>query len=238
MVKTKWTDIQDGRLDKAVVIDFEGFEKMPPALCGVWIDGELEQVVFQKELEPAARYTAEKDNRRIYYKELDVFLDELIETVLDDEDRLFIAFSKRELELLQDHHKGVGDRYVNALPVAKKWREGLFPSAAEKAKANRRKWKKGLNKSKVAKNRYYNKVGFRLVDYWRLAGIKVPATHGVRKTTKWLREVLDALEKKSGLAESLSAGQKKAWTRFVNHNRRDVVNLYELLKIILEQYES
>ena len=170
MVMAKWTDIQGGRLDKAVVIDFEGFEKMPPALCGVWIDGELEQVVFQKELEPAARYTAEEEGRRVYYKNRDEFLKGLIETV-QDEGRLFIAFSERELEVLQNYDDEIGERYVNALPVARKWRIDHYPSEAEEAVENRKMWKRKLETSKEARGNYFNKVGFRLVDYLKLAKI-------------------------------------------------------------------
>ncbi len=39
----------------AIYIDFEGFQDQPPALLGILVGGEFEQVVFDRSLAEAAR---------------------------------------------------------------------------------------------------------------------------------------------------------------------------------------
>jgi len=89
--------------------------------------------------------------------------------------------------------------------------------------------------SKQARADHYDHVGTRLVDYLEELGEKVPSSHGRKKTTKWLKTVISALEKK-GDRKPLAKGQKGSWTRFLNHNKRDVEKLYVLLETILTEY--
>lgn len=40
--------------EKAIYVDFEGFEDQPPSLLGILIDGSLTQVILDSRLTPAA----------------------------------------------------------------------------------------------------------------------------------------------------------------------------------------
>jgi hypothetical protein len=232
-VENKWTDLQDGVLSRSVIIDFEGFEKKPPTLCGVLKDGEFRQVVFDEIVSPAISHTKKKDpGRLIVVEDRQDFLDSLVQMAFD-ENRKIVAFSDREQKVLGGER--VADIYIDALHIAKNWRKTLRPKSHKEAMKKQKDNSRRKKTSKQARADHYDHVGTRLVDYLEEIGEKAPSSHGRKKTTKWLKTVICALEKK-GDREPLAKGQRGSWTKFLKHNERDVKGLHKLLETILTEY--
>ncbi len=232
-VKSKWTDLQNRVLSRSVIIDFEGFKKQPPTLCGVLKDGVFTQVVFDEILSPAISLTEKNEPEwLIHFEDRQKHLDNLVEMAFG-ENRKIIAFSKHERDVLGG--KRVADIYIDALPIAETWRKTLRPKSHKEAMKKQKDNSRRKKTSKQARADHYDHVGTRLVDYLEEIGEKVPSSHGRKKTTKWLKTVISALEKK-GDRKPLAKGQKGSWMRFLNHNKRDVEKLYVLLETILTEY--
>ena len=111
------------QLDRAVFLDFESFRDGPPLFCGMLIDGQFKQVVFEVGLAKAA---AEKG---LAVCERRPHLLQIVEQA-EREDRLIVGFSTKECtDLYEVTGQQLGERYLNALSLSKKWRKKFHPSA-------------------------------------------------------------------------------------------------------------
>ncbi len=109
--------------ERAIYIDFEGFTEEPPALLGILVEDEFEQIVLQQNLKSAADF---KDLRTVSLSEI---LRELQSRCLTEK-RYLVAFSIHESEVAWEHAQmDLSHIYKNALKIAKRWkyRMGLDP---------------------------------------------------------------------------------------------------------------
>jgi len=219
---------------RAIYLDFEGFTDQPPTLCGVMVDGEFSQVVFDERLEPAVRHAQDVKGRPIQMADRDLFLRSLVERVVA-EDRRLIAFSRHELEVL-DKIEGIGDqitdRYFNALPLIKQWRERVHPNKAKEAQKYRAWYKARKATNKKACEDSHKSVGNRLVDYLPLIGIKVSTAHAPGKQTSRITAILSGLKRTKGDYAGLTPTQKGKWTKLLKHNELDVAGLEQLIRVV------
>jgi len=195
------------QIDRAIVIDFEGFMDRPPSLVGTLIDNYYRCTVFT-DVDPALTIAA--DATGCMKARLHTFLVGMIRFAIK-EGRHIAAYTERERNVFRD--LGLGDlsnspRFINIRPPAKRWRRRVYPEAARTAV-----------RTKMVKGRKV-KVGNRLVDFMPLLDQSIPSTHAVGKTTSRLRHVISQLSSKGSFA-ALTPTAKRKWTNLVKHNRRD-----------------
>lgn len=123
MAKTKnpHAVISLAEAERAIYIDCEGFKDKSPTLIGVLMDGTIEQIVFDPDLELAATRkglrisTFGAEARRIY------------ELCLQEQ-RVIVAYSEHELRLFADYADiDIGTHYRNARRIAKRWKNQVRP---------------------------------------------------------------------------------------------------------------
>ena len=195
------------QIERAIVIDFEGFMNRSPSLVGTLIDNHYRCWVFS-DVDPALGIAA--DATGCVKTRLRAFLNGLLRFAIKD-GRHIAAYSERERNVFRD--LGLGNlsnspRFINIRPPAKRWRKAVHPEAAKTAVCTRT-----IKGHKV-------KVGNRLVDFMPLLDQSIPSTHAAGKTTSRLRHVIAQLESRGSYA-ALTPTAKRKWTNLVKHNRRD-----------------
>lgn len=109
---------------RAIWIDFEGYVKEAPALIGVLIDGEFEQILLDDRFAGAASYGGAKPMRVIPGTKM---ISDLLKRAIS-EDRKIVAFSSLEKEqCLRWYGTDISSVYVNAKSVAKRWAKTVRP---------------------------------------------------------------------------------------------------------------
>jgi hypothetical protein len=199
-------------LDRAVVLDFEGFVEAPPALACELVDGREELVVFDEALIAAAR----RDGLRVL--RLERYLRDLVAR-LRREDRKLLAFSSREAQVVREvlgMDLVAEGRYLDGRPLLRHWRSKRHPEVARKVRARRARLR--------ARGKRVGTEGNRLIDYAALAGIAVPRSHAHGHSTSRLRHVRDQLASR-GAFENLTPTAKGKWTKLLNHVRFDCTGL-------------
>jgi hypothetical protein len=111
--KKQFSDITHAEAERAIYIDFEGFEKKAPHLIGVLIDDTYQSIVLDPELALAAEA-----------KQLPVMgLEDVVESLLRQsvqEDRYIVGFSYHEKDtVLKYAGIDISHRYRDAHKVAK-----------------------------------------------------------------------------------------------------------------------
>jgi len=195
------------QINRAIVMDFEGFMDRLPSLAGTLIDDYYRCTVFT-DVDPALAIAA--DATGCMKAHLHTFLEGLIRFAIQ-EGRHIAAYTEREHNVFRD--LGLGDlsnspRFINIRPPAKRWRRRVHPEAAKTAVH-----------TKIVKG-YKVKIGNRLVDFMPLLGQNVPRTHAAGKTTARLRHVIGQLNTRGSYA-ALTPTAKGKWTNLLKHNRRD-----------------
>lgn len=107
---------------RAIYIDFEGYVKEAPALIGILIDDEFEQIVLDEKFRAAAAY---KDPIAVIPGET-VISDLLARSI--SEDRKIVAFSTLEKEqCMRWYGIDISQRYVNAKSIVGRWARKVYP---------------------------------------------------------------------------------------------------------------
>ena len=112
--------------ERAIYIDFEGFEAREPSLIGVSIDSHFEQVILSISLRSAAKAKglAIRDGKE--------YLNELFNLAIK-ENRKIVAFSSHEKEQCHKWYGlNISQVYVNANLIAKAWYRKTYPLPREK----------------------------------------------------------------------------------------------------------
>jgi hypothetical protein len=162
MKKIKRFQVRQG-----IYLDFEGFEEQKPALAGVLIDDNFQQVV----LDPALKNAAEAKELRI--ESLDSLIDRLL-AECERNSRFIIAFSIYEQDVIRrELGIDISTRYKNALRFARRWKAKYLPEVT-------------LEKNSLDEFLQLPEVGY-----------EVPGHLEKGQATKWLRSVLGGLEKRS-----------------------------------------
>lgn len=106
----------------AIYMDFEGYVKEAPALIGILIEDDFEQIVLDEKFRGAAAY---KDPIDVIPGET-VISDLLARSI--SEDRKIIAFSSLEKEqCMRWYGIDISQRYVNAKSIAGLWARKVNP---------------------------------------------------------------------------------------------------------------
>lgn len=114
------SSISKEEAERAIYIDFEGFEDMSPTMLGILIEESFEQVVFDEALKPAAL----KKNMRMNSIEAEIV--NLIRTC-NNENRLIVAYSQHEFNIIREYaNQDISQYYRDARMIAKKWRNRLY----------------------------------------------------------------------------------------------------------------
>lgn len=117
--KKQFSDITHAEAERAIYIDFEGFEKKAPHLIGVLIEDTYQSIVLETELALAAEA-----------KQLPVMgLEDVVESLLRQsvqEDRYIVGFSYHEKDTVLEYAGiDISHRYRDAHKVAKTWANRL-----------------------------------------------------------------------------------------------------------------
>lgn len=115
MAITDDAHISSEEIERAIYLDFEGFQETPPAMAGILCADHFEQVVFDDALQSAAI----EANCRVEY--LDDEMRRLL-TKCHDEKRRLVAFSQFEKDGCQLYADvDLGEVYCDGRKVAKRW---------------------------------------------------------------------------------------------------------------------
>ena len=196
---------------RALHLDFEGFKNGPPVFAGVRVDGGWTATVFgdvAPNLVPAA------EAKGLPVATLDAFLHETIERAVA-EDRVITGFSTREFMVFAE--RGVASehlrsRFVNLLPLGRRWRRETHPEVDAGVKASRAR--------RTRAGRWVGGHGNTLLDFARLLEAPRRASYGKGCTTSRLRHVMSQVERRGGYSR-LTPTAKGKWTRVLQHNETD-----------------
>ena len=197
-------------IDAGCYIDFEGFagnehQKFPPpALIGVFRDGNFKQVVFTEKyrwaaLDPGVSHLVEYRPDRAEY------LSELANST--SQNKPLFAFSYYEKNIIEFQVKhSIEKRYRNVLGISKK----CFNSKPE-----------------AFPERSSNKLNT-LMGITKTLGVSIPEKLPKGGVTSRLRDVRDYSHTRQAWANA-PAGIKKKWREVLEHNRSDCECLHEVL---------
>lgn len=201
---------------RAIYIDFECLKGRPPrpphpALLGVLRGSEeesFEQIITDERLAPA-----KVANKRTRVATLSATVDALIAEAKEGQRRIVgWSFFDRDrlIEARPDRAGDINALYVNALHVARPWRQVIhpgFPIEREDPFAP----KHTLDK------------------YATLAGYQ--CTLGFRDATpaKWIRHTLDQLEATNGRYRQTTKQTKRDWHDLLEYNRHDCLTLRHIV---------
>ncbi|MCP3859007.1 MAG: hypothetical protein GY704_05095 [Phycisphaeraceae bacterium] len=196
---------------RALHLDFEGFKNGPPVFAGVRVDGGWTATVFgdvAPDLVPAA------EAKGLPVATLDAFLDKTAERAVA-EDRVVTGFSTREFMVFEE--RGVAadhlrSRFVNLLPLGRRWRRETHPAAEARVKAVRARRKRS--------GRWVGGHGNTLLDFAKLLEAPRRASYGKGCTTSRLRHVMAQVERRGDFSR-LTPTAKGKWTRVLQHNETD-----------------
>ena len=206
---------------RAIYIDFEGFEEEPPSLFGwVWAIGKKAtdsnlacvQDIHDKSLQRlvgAAEIPEGSVNR---YKQRPFSVGQAINELVrlaDKQDRLIVSWSTHELNKIAESELSPGLLRLFKL----NYRDG---------KATAKKWFQQLGLSTASQSN-------QLVRYLDHAGYPMPDTYRLGETTKRLRSVLGGI-KTRGSYTKLTAHQQECWRGLLDHNFVDCHGLRQVTK--------
>lgn len=102
--------------ERAIYLDFEGFEDQTPSLLGILIGDWLEQDVFDPSLKLAA------DAKHLRLTTLDEAVDRILSMSLE-QDRLIVGYSQHEKDVIRTFaQRELNGRYRDARMIAKRWK--------------------------------------------------------------------------------------------------------------------
>jgi len=193
--------------ERAIFLDFEGFEDTLPTFVGIRVDNKFTQLVFDSDLDQAARFhgLAVVDGK--------AYLDSLIETARA-ENRRIVGFSSHEKNVIKDFFQSdIEDLYADARFLAKFLRGTLLKDVEKKPK-DLTSYLYALNYPK--KDRAIKKTTSRI---------------------KAVKEMLASRRLKCGeLAyEKCTPTVKAKWTKVLQHNDDDVNGMVFLIQKYIEE---
>jgi len=210
-----------------IYIDFEGTVEDPPVLLGLMFsrngDDYFEQLVFDPRLKSAAEAKAPdgtKDRHCIYVPSLEDALARVLNYSKTYERKIF-AWSTREQKVIADsnldHISKSELAVVNALGIARKWA------------------RKHFNVSKLPRTKRSSK--YALSNFSNFLGFTVPKAFGPGNSASRLRYVQGQISKR-GEFQNLTGVTKAKWTKFLKHNKYDLILTKKVMSRISEEIPS
>ncbi len=201
-------------MNDPIVVDFEGFTGKPPVLVGVLVDGVFAQTAFT-DVEPALAMAAQA--KGLACVEFAGFCRGLVERARAER-RAICGFSIREKQCIAE---ALGEawpadvEYLDAKRCAKSWGRHQYPG--ERARLKRIVDRRRRRNAWVPRG-----YGNRLVDFVRLAGVRIPSNYAHGRVAATLRRIIEQARSKPSYVE-FAPGAKRSWTRLLEHNRMDCV---------------
>lgn len=195
---------------RAIFIDFETVKTDPPqpALLGVLIGsgGEaLEQVILDPRLAPARRAKPLRTRAATAGDAVDTVLN-----LARVEDVPIVGWSNfdrdRLIDARPDLASEIRDRYVNALPIARRWRQKVHPHYP-------------IPKAGPFAARHT------LDKYARLAGYDQVRILEKGRPAHWIRHTLQQLAANDGRYRGITPEAKRDWHQLLEYNRHDLLAL-------------
>ena len=119
---TLMRQISVDQAQRGIYIDFEGFKDKPPAIIGLFIDGNFKQVVLDSDFKHAARA------KGLPVEDLHQVVERL-KADCEQEGRCIIPLSTYELSLIERVCSiDISRYYKNGLAIAKRWRWHFHPN--------------------------------------------------------------------------------------------------------------
>ncbi|MAD19985.1 MAG: hypothetical protein CMJ52_07210 [Planctomycetaceae bacterium] len=196
---------------RALHLDFEGFAKGPPVFAGIRVDDGWSATVFgdvAPGLVPAA------DAKGLVVANLDAFLRETVDRAVT-EHRVVTGFSMREFQVFEERGvfpEDLRPRFVNLLPLARRWRREVHPDADSRVQVARSRRRRT--------GRWVGGHGNTLLDFARLLSAPSPVSYGRGCTTSRLRHVMTQVERRGDFSR-LTPTAKRKWTHVLRHNEAD-----------------
>jgi hypothetical protein len=199
--------------EKAIYIDFEGFQDKSPTLIGCWCDGSFSQIVFDPVLKPAAKA------KGLSVREAKQATEDLLRWATA-QNRRIIAYTQHEKRLASSYFGvDLSPVYADARMIAKKWLAHL-----KKRHVN---WKEEYP---------HWDIEYGLKDFFELTGYDRPSYLGKQKSTKRIRDVTNMLVKRNCHYERLTHTTKGKWTKLLKHNEHDVIGMRYVIEKTLSDY--
>jgi hypothetical protein len=192
---------------RAIYIDFEGFMDLPPTFIGVRIDNQFNQLIFDRDLELAAK------SHNLEIVDGGKYLDLLVKKART-ENRRIIGFSSHEKTVLQDFFQlDIKDLYADARLLAKFLRKTVLKNVEKKPK--------DLTSYLYALN-YPKQDNAIKKTTSRIAAVK--------------KMLISRRLKYGELAfEECTSVIKSKWTKVLNHNNDDVNGMAFLVNLYIEE---
>jgi len=198
---------------RALYIDFEGRKAAAPVLIGCTqragkrSEPRAWQAITDARFEPLAH------DGEIQLLSLPDAVERILERA-EAKDRLIVAWSEHELDVVTEHcpqHLGrFQARFVNARTFAVHWRNAVHGGR------------------KPATNE--------LADYLRLIGYEVPEGAGPGRAADTIRIVGQALEKGRGI-DGLTDNQRRRWQALRDHNLHDCRGMKKVCVLAAEELD-
>jgi hypothetical protein len=195
---------------RAIYIDIESLRTKPPhcALIGVLtgMEGEnLEQLIVDPRLAPAA--AAKRDRLRV--ANWPDAVDEIV-TLAAADDRRIVGWSNFDRDRMAEARPELRDeihaRYVNALKIARPWRQNVHPGFTIE--------REDQFAPKHTLDKYARLAGYQ--DVWALQDA-TPA--------EWIRHTLRQLAAQEGRYRRITPEAKRDWHKLLDYNRHDLLAL-------------
>lgn len=215
MTKVVPAPLSKADAQRAIYIDFEGLgtDDAEPSLLGVLIANTAGAVFTQYLWDPllASARVARKAARTVSS------LDEAIEAVVsmaERESRLVVSWSRHEVEMVRRFCAAplsarLDASHLNALDVVKPWKKDLYPSFE------------------------FNLEQFGgkhpLKEYFRMTGYPLPKELQPPEPARWLRHVLERLQKASGRYRDVTPKTKRDWHKLLVYNEHDCRGMFEVV---------
>ena len=209
-------------IDRAIYIDIESLRTDPPhcALIGVLTgpDGEdLEQLIVDPRLAPAR--VAKRECLRV--ANWPDAVGEIVTRAASDDRRLagWSNFDRdRMTEARPDLRGEIQARYINALELARPWRQKVHPGF------------------KIEREDQFSPK-HTLDKYARLAGYKDVWALEDAKPAKWTRHTLEQLEANDGRYRGITPQAKRDWHKLLDYNRHDLLALRHIVLAATRELE-
>ena len=204
----------DTDISRAIYIDIEALQTDPPhcALVGVLTGStgeDLEQLIVDPRLAPA--HVARRDRLRV------ANWPDAVGTIVTraaKEDRRIVGWSNfdrdRMAEARPDLRGEIHARYLNALEIARPWRQKVHPSF------------------KVEREDRFSPK-HTLDQYAKLAAYKDAWAFDDAKPAAWIRHTLRQLDAQDGRYRRITPEAKRDWHKVLDYNRHDLLALRHIV---------
>lgn len=210
MTSTPKSDPTPTAVARAIYIDFETLRTDPPhlALLGVLVgsdDEALEQLILDPRLAPAHKAKPQRTGV--------ITADDAVGTILNlarIDDAPIVGWSNfdrsRLLDACPELASEISDRYVNALAIARRWRQTVHP-----------------HRPVIRADRFAAR--HTLDQYAQIAGYTHIRILQEGRPAHWIRHTLRQLAANGGRYRRITREAKRDWHRVLDYNRHDLLAL-------------